>query len=289
MITNKNLFASSLGLIFFLICGCATFFQSGPDVAPIQGGTAEDAVQMDTLRLSVEKYRSLAVNYEKDQQLYKAAFMWLMVQKLRPDDRQASKKIADLEERISSVADQHLAQGKKYAKQKSYLSARNEFLMTLAYDPNRKDALEWLTHDVAADGYTVYETKEGDTIKMVARKVYLDPGKDFVVAYFSGLRDDDHFKPGTRLRLPVIESTLSPSEHKPRYNAAPASPPRVQRVHDKAGAEEHYRKGVSFFIAEDMPRAIREWEETLKLDPDHPNARRNIEKARKILKNGRGK
>jgi hypothetical protein len=35
-----------------------------------------------------------------------------------------------------------------------------------------------------------------------------------------------------------------------------------------------------------MQRAIREWEETLSLDPEHPNARRNIEKARSLLKKG---
>jgi len=46
---------------------------------------------------------------------------------------------------------------------------------------------------------------------------------------------------------------------------------------------DHYRRGMNCFLAEDLQGAIREWEETLRLDPNHPNARRDAEKARSLL------
>ena len=298
MRTKRILHTAVACLFLSMICGCAAIFQNGSESVPVQKDMVRET-QMKTLRQSVEKYRSLAITYEKDQQLYKAAFLWLMVNRLMPEDPQAQKKIAALEETIHSSADRQLLAGREHAKQKSYSSARNDFLMVLAYDPNHKDALEWLKHHPETDGYILYETKQGDTMRTVAQNVYLDPSKDFIVLYFGGYRTDDPFKPGIPLKLPVIEAQLNgaePKEPKSRQVSMPAprirpqaSQLRPQRAYDKAGAEEHYRKGVGFFIAEDMQLAIKEWEETLMLDPEHPNARRNIEKARKFLKNGRGK
>jgi len=296
MIVKKILRAALLCLLLSMSCGCAALLQNGSEAVTVPGDTAQEA-QLNALRASVETYRSLAAAYETDQQLYKAAFLWLAVLKLNPEDRQARQKVANLEERIRRGANQHLVKAREHANQKSYLSARNDFLMALAYDPNCEEALAWLKNNLEPHGYTLYETKQGDTIRSVAQQVYLDPGKDFIVAYFSGLKGDDSFKPQTVLRLPVIESQLStpePRESRSRYVATPAPQSRApqsraQRVYDKAGAEEHYRRGVSYFIAEDLPRAIREWEETMSLDPEHSNARRDIEKARKLLRNGRVK
>ena len=290
--TRRNILHASLLCLFLsMICGCAAWQQKVSETLVAPADAAQEA-QLNTLRASVEKYRSLAHAFETDQQWYKAAFLWLVVLNLSPDDLQARRKMEALETRIRHGAKQHLLKGKEHAKQKSYPSARNDFLMTLAYDPNCKDALDWLKNHADPHGYALYETKQGDTIRTVAQQVYLDPGKDFIVAYFSGLTGDDPLKPQTVLRLPLIETQLSqpePRESKPRHVRMPAPQPRAQKVVDKAGAEEHYRRGVGYFIAEDMQRAVREWEEALNLDPDHLNARRDIEKARKLLRNGRAK
>lgn len=49
-------------------------------------------------------------------------------------------------------------------------------------------------------------------------------------------------------------------------------------------AEVHYRNGVKFFINEKMDQAIAEWQQTLALNPDHAEAKRDMEKAQDILK-----
>lgn len=50
----------------------------------------------------------------------------------------------------------------------------------------------------------------------------------------------------------------------------------------KGVAEEHYKKGVQFFINEKLDEAIGEWEETLKIDPNHPKAAADVENARQL-------
>ena len=54
----------------------------------------------------------------------------------------------------------------------------------------------------------------------------------------------------------------------------------AERKHREADA--HYSAGMRRFLAEDLEGAIGEWEKALSLNPDHPKARRDIEKARRL-------
>lgn len=51
----------------------------------------------------------------------------------------------------------------------------------------------------------------------------------------------------------------------------------------KKKAEVHYRQGVRHFINEEMTEAIAEWEEALRLVPDHKRASQDLENARRML------
>lgn len=48
-------------------------------------------------------------------------------------------------------------------------------------------------------------------------------------------------------------------------------------------ADVHYKKGVKHYINENIRQAIVEWETTLKYNPDHENAKKEIEKAKNLL------
>jgi tetratricopeptide (TPR) repeat protein len=50
----------------------------------------------------------------------------------------------------------------------------------------------------------------------------------------------------------------------------------------KAVGEDHYKKGVAFFIKEDLDSAIKEWETTLSIDPGHAKANQDLEKAKAL-------
>jgi tetratricopeptide (TPR) repeat protein len=48
-------------------------------------------------------------------------------------------------------------------------------------------------------------------------------------------------------------------------------------------AEAHYISGIKYFTEEKLDKAIQEWEETLKLNPQHPKARGDMENAARLL------
>jgi tetratricopeptide (TPR) repeat protein len=49
-------------------------------------------------------------------------------------------------------------------------------------------------------------------------------------------------------------------------------------------AETHYQKGVNLFLADKYEDAIKQWEETLRLNPKHKKAKRELKKTRNLLK-----
>lgn len=51
----------------------------------------------------------------------------------------------------------------------------------------------------------------------------------------------------------------------------------------KQEAEAHYIQGVKHFLNEELQSAIKEWEKTLKLNPEHDKAKLNIKNARSLL------
>lgn len=56
----------------------------------------------------------------------------------------------------------------------------------------------------------------------------------------------------------------------------------VQLIIDQQ-VDAHYKKGVKFFINEELESAIAEWEKVLVLDPGHVKAAEDIENARQLL------
>ncbi len=48
--------------------------------------------------------------------------------------------------------------------------------------------------------------------------------------------------------------------------------------------EQRYREGVRLYREEKPAEAIAEWRAVLALDPEHANARRNIDQAERLLK-----
>ena len=51
----------------------------------------------------------------------------------------------------------------------------------------------------------------------------------------------------------------------------------------KQQAEQHYISGVKHFLNEELQSAIKEWEKTLKLNPGHEKAKKNIKNAKNLL------
>ncbi|MDH3348805.1 MAG: hypothetical protein OEM02_12005, partial [Desulfobulbaceae bacterium] len=48
-------------------------------------------------------------------------------------------------------------------------------------------------------------------------------------------------------------------------------------------AENHYKDGVKYFVKEQLNLAIREWNRTLELNPEHPKALSDLQLAKSLL------
>lgn len=73
---------------------------------------------------------------------------------------------------------------------------------------------------------------------------------------------------------PVAAPVAAPEPPKP-------DPAEVER-RKKEKAEELYNEGVRLFINQKLDDAIRAWEQTLVLNPAHPKAPKDLEKARAL-------
>ncbi|MEA1948424.1 MAG: LysM peptidoglycan-binding domain-containing protein [Thermodesulfobacteriota bacterium] len=68
----------------------------------------------------------------------------------------------------------------------------------------------------------------------------------------------------------------------PQYDCVKKTISDVYKAKKKQ-AEAHYLKGVKHFLNEELQSAIKEWEKTLALNPEHKKAKKNINNARSLL------
>ncbi len=333
-----------LGLLFcLLLIGCAAL----PPVSE------RPDLEKDTFRVLPKKYRLQAIEHERRKELYKALFCWEIVHGFTPHDPEALERIEALEIRIRKEADRHFQNGLDHFKKNSMQAARKELLNALTYNPDHKQALYYLKQHLTESDFILYETKEGATPRSIAREIYNDPDKDFLVAYFSNLDPGGRLKPGITLRLPIMESARTARPTYPEDMLAKAKALFTAGEYQKAlslaknileysptnkeardlvntsyyqlgtmfleqkkyqqslvmfkkldmdykntremvlyiekqlqnQAENHYRQGFGYFLAEKPEEAVKEWEQTLRLDPSHPKAKRDLKRTRRLLEN----
>jgi tetratricopeptide (TPR) repeat protein len=60
--------------------------------------------------------------------------------------------------------------------------------------------------------------------------------------------------------------------------------PRLLQQARRQVIDYHYQEGIRLFREEKLPEAIAEWKVVLEMEPNNPNARRNLEQAERLLK-----
>ena len=86
-------------------------------------------------------------------------------------------------------------------------------------------------------------------------------------AQLAGRRYDESYRSLTQL-----------ARIEPAYEDAPAL---LKEAREKA-VDLHYGRGVRLYREEKLPGAIAEWRVVLEMDPQHANARRNIDQAERL-------
>jgi tetratricopeptide (TPR) repeat protein len=61
------------------------------------------------------------------------------------------------------------------------------------------------------------------------------------------------------------------------------SPALLKQARERA-AQQHYAQGLQLYREEKLEDAITEWKAVLEYEPEHPNAKKNIEQAERLLK-----
>lgn len=205
----KNPYFIVLFITFLFSCTLHPFVQKGPVIE--KSGKAP-------FETFPGKYRMKAIEYERKGELSKALLSWQVVEGFLPDNDEASEKIAGLKARIRIEDKRHFQKGMEYFRSNSFQSARREFLIALSYNHENEQALYYLKHKLNDNGYILYETKEGDTLRSIASEVYNDPDKDFLIPYFNDINKSYRLREGIMLRLPVIESILMNKQNHNKKN-----------------------------------------------------------------------
>lgn len=110
-------------------------------------------------------------------------------------------------------------------------------------------------------------------------------GQDPTNREATDLLQNAHYKLGTILfRERRYEEALSalrnvPSDHKNTGEIMA----HIQK-HLKHRADLHYKKGMTYYAEEKLEEALKEWQETLRLNPSHPRAGQDIQKLDRMLK-----
>jgi len=124
------------------------------------------------------------------------------------------------------------------------------------------------------------EKKYEKTVLVATKLLEYDPTNEQAAR----LVNASYYAMGKRLRYQgkYSESLKMFGKVTPGYRDVQKVIAGVKRTMHKE-AEEHYRRGVKFFVNEQLEKAVKEWEITLTLNPDHKKARANIEKTNNLL------
>ena len=262
-----EIIALSLVLPILFLSGCATSpdkSKQPPSPASLKG--QEEG--KDPFSGLAERYRLKAREHEKKGDLPKALRAWEVVKNFLPGDAEAEEKKVHLKKQIPAAADQHFKKGQAFLKANSHGLARKEFLSALYLKPDHAEAIQYLKQRMAGEDFITYEVKKGDTIKGVARKIYEDPQKDFLIAYFNGLKADSPIEPPLLLRMPIL--SLPAAAKRP---SAPAKPTPDPKAETALNIQETLEKGKEAYGRENYQESAALTETVLEYDPANREGR----------------
>lgn len=283
-----------------LLAGCAGSIPlrvERPTEKILEPAPAPTAETPDNFRGIPDKYRKLADSAEKAGDLRRALLYRKVVNGFAPDDAEDREHVERLERKIRGQVDRHYRAALALEESGETTKALREFLAVLVLDPDHEAAFRRVKNGKngingrAGAESRSWTVREGDTLRKIAGDVYRDPEKEFLISWFNRLPAGSPLSIGTELRLPNVD--IGPSntagkvpgysspdkEAKDLRNAAQRKEDAERKLRE---ADAHYAAGMRRFLEEDLDGAIREWEKALSLDPAHPKARRDVEKARRL-------
>jgi len=219
--TYSALLVVALGILI----GCA------PRPAIPSGKTTASAapeVSAEAQHTTSPSYLIKASTYENQGNLRMALYYLNIAAHVSPHDKQLSQKSIDLKQRIDKKAKFHFTAGVALYREQQFEKARQAFLKTLVYNPQHAEALIYLKTRLSPFKFVSYTAKKGEKKKDIAKKIFQDSGKAFLISYFAAETvDQEILKQEIRMQLPYLGAT--PVKPKPKTaQQATSTPPADQ-------------------------------------------------------------
>lgn len=180
------------------VCGCASTLQG------LRGWVSPP----------VDEYRSRAIDLESRGNLRQSLIYWRVAAELDKENTEATEAIGRIEQHLIQTARKHYRQGLREYEAGDYMNAFRDFLITLRHQPDHEKARYYLKIRLQNREQATYQVQPGDSYIRIATKIYDDPSKAYVIAYFNDLNPHKPLMIGTTLMLPALASNYI----KPRSN-----------------------------------------------------------------------
>lgn len=236
------------------------------------GAPAPSAAEPVTPSTSPRSFAELAARFTdralaqvRAGDLRRAIDSWRVVAALRPDAAEPRRQIEELTARLAAEAERREGDA---GKRVTPAAVAEPALSPEEAEGQLAEAGELLAAGVfEAAAATAERLVDIATVGSRARRL---AGDAWFAAGEAALRHD---------RLPDALAAFRKAEPvRPDAAARAASAERLARER----AEEQYNEGVRHFVEQNLDAAIRSWERALALNPAHPNAARDIAKAREL-------
>ena len=195
--------------ILSFLTGCAGVIELFKEIPDKGLGKTPEKEPQSAEAFLISSCLEKATEYEKNDELQMALFHLKIADTLNPNNKEITSLIAGLKSTIYHKSGQHFRKGEAFYKKNKFKESRKQFLIALRYDPDHKEALDYLKNRLTPKEHINYKVKKKDTLRSISKKFYKDPGKDFLIAYFNNLKTNTQPAPGSMLELPILESKFT--------------------------------------------------------------------------------
>lgn len=142
---------------------------------------------------------------------------WRLIEDIAIDDPHTGEEIRRLENKIAEAVQAHHQQGLEKMQAGQRTAARNHFLAALRLNPSFEPARQQIKAGFSPFPLMGYHTVPEDRLDTIAKTVFGNADKAFLVRWFNDLPQDEPLAPNTLLILPKLkkESVKKAPEKRP--------------------------------------------------------------------------
>ncbi|RPI79685.1 MAG: LysM peptidoglycan-binding domain-containing protein [Desulfobacteraceae bacterium] len=257
MMNVKTLNFCLIFILFLFIGGCAELQKS--------------TLYYDNRIPLSRRYQARALEYEKINEPQLALYYYKIAYTFYPQNKDLEKKLNELKQKNLNEAEKHFQLGMVAYKNNESESAKKEFLITLRYYSEHKEAARYLKQLSAAPVYSSYTVQKEDTFKKISQDAYRSAKLDFFIAEYNDLDAKTRPNPGQTIKIPVVETKFIDLEPPPKIQikTEETKPKKEIRGID---IEKELADARNFFALNDFANSLTVCEKILKFDPANTEA-----------------